>query len=117
MELMKVTAPVAGVNTVIAGARFADSVATTDDPGAVAYFRRQGYKVEPASAPEAEADDSAAQASGSPAPEDRLPAKGDTKAVWKAYAIGKGMSEAEAEATTRDALAAKYYQEKEGEGK
>jgi hypothetical protein len=37
-----------------------------------------------------------------------LPKAYATKAEWKAYALTQGMSEEEAEATSRDALAAKY---------
>ncbi|MFE7273037.1 hypothetical protein [Streptomyces sp. NPDC057623] len=36
------------------------------------------------------------------------PAKSASKADWKAYAVQEGMDEAEADAATRDELAAKY---------
>jgi hypothetical protein len=39
---------------------------------------------------------------------DGTPNKSASKADWKAYAISQGMDEAEAEATSRDDLAAKY---------
>jgi hypothetical protein len=39
------------------------------------------------------------------------PTKSASKADWKAYAIAQGMSEDEAEATSRDNLAAQYADE------
>lgn len=39
---------------------------------------------------------------------DNVPNKSDSKAEWKAYAISQGMSEEEAESTSRDDLAKKY---------
>ncbi|MHA3724326.1 hypothetical protein ACXR2T_10645 [Leucobacter sp. HY1910] len=45
--MAKVITPVAGFNGVVAGVTFTDGVGETDDPGALAYFGRQGYKLEP----------------------------------------------------------------------
>ncbi|MHC5259904.1 hypothetical protein ACYSUO_18660 [Streptomyces sp. UC4497] len=39
---------------------------------------------------------------------DVRPAKSASKADWKAYAVGQGLDEAEAEKATRDELAARY---------
>lgn len=47
-------------------------------------------------------------ASPSQPADDAKPAKSGSKADWKAYALSQGMSEEEAEAATRDDLAAKY---------
>lgn len=43
--MAKITSPVAGFKGRIAGVTFKDGAAETDDPGALAYFRRKGYKV------------------------------------------------------------------------
>lgn len=45
--MYRVTAPVAGYTGTVAGVDLVDGQAVTSDPGAVAYFRRHGYTVEP----------------------------------------------------------------------
>lgn len=42
-------------------------------------------------------------------PDEALPAKSATKADWKAYAAGHGLTEDEAEAMTRDQLVAHFH--------
>lgn len=42
---MKVTAPVVGFSGVVANVEFVDGVGETDNPTAVAYFKRHGYDV------------------------------------------------------------------------
>lgn len=41
----KITAPVKGYNGIVAGVHFSNGTAETDNPGALAYFRRHGYGV------------------------------------------------------------------------
>lgn len=43
--MAKITSPVEGYKGRIAGVEFRDGKADTTDPGALAYFRRKGYKV------------------------------------------------------------------------
>lgn len=40
-----VNSPVSGFTGTRAGVRFVDGVAETDDPAALAYFRRKGYQI------------------------------------------------------------------------
>ncbi|WP_159042115.1 hypothetical protein [Streptomyces sp. TP-A0875] len=53
--MFQVTTPVEGFTGEVAGVRFADGRATTDDPAALAYFRRRGYGVKAMSARKAPA--------------------------------------------------------------
>lgn len=78
---------------------------TSEGRRALAYLRRRNYLVE-AIQPEAAAPD----------PVDDQPkalARNASKADWKAYAIGQGMPDADAEAATRDELAEKFLGPKE----
>ncbi|MFB7461711.1 hypothetical protein [Streptomyces sp. NPDC056188] len=43
--MFEVTTPVEGFTGEVAGVHFANGRATTDDPAALAYFRRRGYAV------------------------------------------------------------------------
>lgn len=42
---MKIKTPVEGYNGKVAGVAFVDGAGETDDPNAIAYFRRHGYDV------------------------------------------------------------------------
>lgn len=44
--MVKVHTPVKGFTGTSAGVAFADGVGETDDPNALAYFKRHGYEVE-----------------------------------------------------------------------
>ncbi|MEU5974392.1 hypothetical protein [Streptomyces sp. NPDC047315] len=90
----EITTPVAGFRGEVAGVTFTDERGRTSDPGAVAYFRRHGYGVD--------------EAAGEQPERLERPAKSASKADWAAYAVAQGMVQADAEAMTRDDLAAKY---------
>ncbi|MFJ2017242.1 hypothetical protein [Streptomyces nodosus] len=47
----EVTTPVEGFTGEVAGVHFADGRAETDNPAALAYFRRHGYTVTPQAKP------------------------------------------------------------------
>jgi len=97
----RITAPVAGFTGAVAGMDFARGVAEGDpSPGALAYFRRHGYSVEEIAAGPAVEED----------PAGRLPARSASKADWRAYAVAHGMSEEDADAATRDQLAAHFHE-------
>ncbi|WP_320069609.1 hypothetical protein [Micromonospora sp. RTGN7] len=103
----KITTPVEGFNGIVAGVHFRDGQGQTDDDGAVAYFRRHRYGVEPIDQPTVNPEASPEQ------PE--RPARGDSKAKWATYAVSPdgGMTADAAEALTRDQLAEKYLGPKE----
>lgn len=108
-QRFKITAPVEHVIGTVAGVTFNDSVGETDNPGAVAYFKRHGYKVEELKTEPAPADDAL------DGPE--LPKKSATTEVWRAYAVEHGgMTADEAAAMSRDQLAARFHTETEGAG-
>lgn len=46
--MMRITTPVEGFTGTVVDVVFTDGVGETTDPGALAYFRRHGYKVEAA---------------------------------------------------------------------
>lgn len=107
-----VTAPTPEYTGLVAGVAFAAGRATVDDssPGvrrALGYFRRRGYRVEPAPvAVSAEQPD--------PEPVDPLPpARSASKTDWVRYAVSQGMTDADADAMTRDQLAEAYLGPKE----
>lgn len=56
---MRISSPVAEFSGEVAGVVFIDGVATTEDPAALAYFRRRGYRI---------GDESASQQADSEAP-------------------------------------------------
>jgi hypothetical protein len=96
----KITAPVKGYRGQVAGVDFVDGKSETDDPNAVAYFRRHGYRVE---APE--------QAGG--ADVDGTPAQSASKAEWVAYAAAhpdeaRRMSAEDADKLTKAELAERF---------
>ena len=81
MSTFKISTPVPEFNGKVAGVWFAKGEAETDSEGAVAYFRRHGYTVEPVAAA---ADE---QTEGTP---EAPPAQTDTKAKAPARASAKG---------------------------
>ncbi len=100
----RITTPVPGFSGNVAGVDFAGGVAEVDpSPGALAYFRRHGYGVEQVD--EDPGDDQDA---------DKVPARSASKADWRVYAIAHGMTEQDADAATRDELAARYHDAREG---
>ncbi|GAA1455453.1 hypothetical protein [Nocardiopsis tropica] len=106
MTLHKITAPVPGYTGTVAGVTLANGVGETDNEGALSYFRRHGYTVEPVEeTPVVEQEDDG-QGDGEQPP--ARPAKSASKTDWIAYAIGQGMSEEDADAATRDALVERY---------
>lgn len=46
--MTKVVAPVKGFSGAVANVEFVDGVGETDNPTAIAYFKRHGYEVVPA---------------------------------------------------------------------
>ncbi len=117
--MLKITAqtPISGK---VVGVAFVDGVATVDEAAhraAVAYFRRRGGYVvqvvdEPQASTPAEADESGVGGGQPPA---GAPTRGASKADWVKFATAseQGMTEADAEAMTRDQLAEKYLGPKE----
>lgn len=102
--LYTVTAPTEGFTGEIGGVAFHQGAATADDRthrAALAYFRRRGYTIEPASAVADEPD------------EDIQPRKSASKAAWVEYAVAHGMTAAEAEQLTRDQLVERFADEGE----
>lgn len=107
----RITAPVKGVNSTVAGVTFADSVVVVDEDtqrGALNYFLRHGYQVEEIP-PDPEPEPEAPQTPEAP----KKPTKSSKHAEWVAYAVTQGMPEAEAAAMTIAALAERYA-DKEG---
>jgi hypothetical protein len=112
----KITAPVQGATCTVAGIALVNSVGETDNPGAVAYFKRHGYQVEEIA--EAVETDATPEAEKPPAPP-FAPNRGSSKAEWVAYltspnAGDKALTAADAEAKTRDQLAEHVLGPKEG---
>jgi hypothetical protein len=111
----QVKAPAKKVNDTIAGVRFSDSSATVDgdvQPGALAYFRRQGYLVEEIR--DQEPTPPAAAIPGAQAAE--LPRRSASTEAWRAYAVDHGgMTSEEAAELSRDQLADRFAL-KEGDG-
>lgn len=107
----RITAPVEGATCTVAGVAFANSVAETDNPGAVAYFVRHGYQVDeipdPASEALADANDPAADGDSTP-PAPVRPAKSASTEVWRDYAKASGMDAEKADSMSRDDLVAHY---------
>lgn len=106
MATYKVTAP-EKVTGEVAGATFVKGVAEVDDTNraALAYFRRHdSYTVEPAPEPPASPPSSGDGDSS------KVPSRSASKADWVAHATSPegGMTEAAAEAMTRDQLAEKF---------
>lgn len=64
--MAKITAPNRGYNGISAGVVFKDGVGETDNPGALAYFRKAGYEIEGDQDPDA---DRFPKARTTPAPE------------------------------------------------
>jgi hypothetical protein len=111
-EKFTVTAPVAEFNGDVAGLVFRAGEAVADgdaDARALAYCRRHGYTVTPTSkkttATKAAASTPAAEPGGG---EPTQPKGNASKAEWVAYAVAQGADHDEADAMTRDDLAAKY---------
>lgn len=105
----EITAPATDFTGVVAGVAFANGKATVEVTTpelrrAVQYFRRQGYGVVDLDKPAAPEETVT----------DKPPVRSATKAEWKAYAIGHGVDEAEAEKLNRDELAEKFLGKKEG---
>ena len=86
----------------VAGVAFSRGTGEAVDPApnVLAYSRRHGYGVE-------EVD---AAPNGGQGPGGRMPARSASKADWKAYAVAHGMSEEDADAATRDQLAAHFHE-------
>lgn len=89
-----VVAPVEGFTGTVAGVAFDGGRANTSNPRAIAYFRRQGYRIEAPVAPEPV--------------DDGRPARSDPKAEWVAYAASQGATEDELAEATKAQLVEKY---------
>ncbi|TCB97577.1 hypothetical protein E0H26_11705 [Micromonospora zingiberis] len=122
MQRYKITAPVKTATGTVAGVALVDGQGETDNEGALAYFRRHGYKVEeiaelpaPAIEPAPEPDGGTPEGQG-PALADP-PSRSASKAAWVTYvtseAGGNRFSVEDAEKLTRDQLAEKYLGPKE----
>lgn len=114
----KITTPVLGFTGVSVGVNFTNGVAEIDSETqapALAYFRAQGYGVEPLDEPETVADEPLA-----PVPVDPLtpvvdpnaPARSASKSDWVVYAVSKGMDENAADKATRDQLVELFLDKK-----
>jgi hypothetical protein len=108
MTLHKITAPVSGYTGTVAGVTLANGTAETDNEAALSYFRRHGYSVEPVEEPEPDGGQGDDVPLVGPL---ARPAKSASKEAWKAFAIASGMSEEDADNTTRDALAEHYHEQ------
>lgn len=104
----RITTPVLGHTEVIGGCAFTNGVYEGAAAGGpLSHFAQNGYGIE-------ELDDVAIEAAEPDSPHDPLPplpSKSASKGDWKAAAIARGMSEEDAEKTTRDDLAAHYTKE------
>lgn len=119
MTAYRVSTPVKGVTTTVAGVRLVDGVGVVDGeehPSTLAYFRRHGYRVEeiPADepAPKAPADPVEPVTPAGP------PARGASKDAWVAYVTSEAAGEKrlgldEATALKRDELAEQVLGPKE----
>src|SRR5258707_1122996 len=111
-----ISTPVPGFTGMSAGVNFPNGQAVIDDEdeaAALRYFQAQGYDIaegapdaDPAGVTELEAEVAALKGELEelrPAG-DGLPAKSAAKPVWVAYAVEHGMTQADAEALTKDQL-------------
>lgn len=106
-----ITTPVQGFTGTVAGVQFADGVGQTDNPVALAYFRRHGYTVDDVPAPADEPDEADEPPEASEGPE--VPAQSAPKGEWVAYATAhpdeaQRLSTEDAEALTKAALVERY---------
>ncbi|MFF0721340.1 hypothetical protein [Micromonospora sp. NPDC003816] len=126
MQRYKITAPVKTATGTVAGVALVDGQGDTDNEGALAYFRRHGYKVEeitevPAPAIEPAPEVPAEPDGGTPEGQGPVlaepPSRSASKAAWVTYATseagGNRFSVEDAEKLTRDQLAEKYLGPKE----
>ncbi|MGH3745805.1 MAG: hypothetical protein ACRDT8_00215 [Micromonosporaceae bacterium] len=88
----RITAPVKEFSNQVAGVMFESGVAETDNPGAVAYFRRHGYGVEEIG------EEKPSRPAG------QRPPQSAGKPEWIAYAVERGMPESDAKALNKSAL-------------
>ena len=86
-----------------------EEIARDEDLRRVAYFRAQGYGVE-----ELDASEDAPEPVEEPEDEPKPPARSASKADWVAYATSQGMDADEADKLTRDQLAERFLDSKEG---
>lgn len=121
MAKFRITTPVVGFTGISAGVNFTNGVAELDIPEdrpedqlrynarSLAYFRSQGYGVE-------ELDEQAPdpEPSSEPNDSDKPPARSASKADWVTYAITQGVDADEADKLTRDQLAERFLDTKEG---
>lgn len=101
--MAKITAPVKGFNGIVAGVQFKDGSASTDDTGALAYFRRHGYTI---GGTDGATDDSG----GAPADENSEdpPSGNASKDAWYKYAVAQGKTSEELEGLKRDDIKALF---------
>ncbi|GAA1026836.1 hypothetical protein GCM10009557_05950 [Virgisporangium ochraceum] len=108
--MLKITAP-KPVTAKVVGVAFVDGVATVDEVqhrAAVAYFRRhRGYIVQPVDDPQA-TEPAGADETGGGQPPAGPPTRSASKGDWVKHATAQGMTEADAEALTRDQLAERF---------
>jgi hypothetical protein len=110
----RITAPNRSYMGAVAGVTLTNGVGETDNESVLPYFRRHGYTVKPVEEPpvvEQEDDDDQGDEEGGEQEVPARPAKSASKEAWKVYAIASGMSEEDAENTTRDALAEHYHEQ------
>ncbi|MEU1554000.1 hypothetical protein [Streptomyces scabiei] len=84
-----------------------EAIAQDENLRRVAYFRSQGYGVE-----EIEPDEP--EPAEEPDDEPKAPARSASKADWAAYAVSQGVDADEADKQTRDQLAERFLDQKEG---
>ena len=113
----RITAPVEGVVSTVAGVAFAASVGETDSENAVAYFRRHGYQVVEISGP----DPAESPVVGESGPElvnlppgvtvrPEPPAGNATQEAWADWVLAnvEGVDEDQVRAMKRDELREQY---------
>ncbi|WP_237310403.1 hypothetical protein [Streptomyces sp. AMCC400023] len=116
MAKYRITTPVPGFTGVSVGVNFTKGVAEIDvdeddrqhpTTRALAYFWAQGYGVE-----EIERDEPEPVEEPDDGP--KAPARSASKSDWAAYATSQGMDADEADKLTRDQLAERFLDQKEG---
>ena len=104
--MARVTTPVPGFSGTVAGVVFAGGAGETDDPAALTYFARQGYRIdagEPTEPPTV-TEPPAQPPTVPPAPDADQPAGNASTEEWRAYAVAKGLDAERVDTMTRDQI-------------
>lgn len=107
---MRVTTPVRGFTGIVVGVQFTDGAGDTDNPTALAYFRRHGYTVSGEEhTPDSDDSDTTEEAeTGDEETEEETPvvkpAGNASKQAWYEYALATGVSEDDLEGLDRNEI-------------